>query len=271
MIINWEIPLKRINKEILDRVTEFLDKPFKEKDSIKVKSNRNRPCWIAAKREVFALAKKYENIKVKVNKEEALVITKITAEENKSQENTEEIKDLTEQIDALNINPEEEIKQNIDRLYNEEYGFTEIIDILIDAKLPIIGHNMIYDVMFMYRQFIDDLPETYDAFVKKWRENFPKTYDTKLISSYCKPIPKTWLGSAYECCLENETLKGTLNFEYAPNFEKYNEEGQEHEAAYDAYMTGVIFATVAKYKEIIHVLGERLNLSEEYQLMKNSL
>jgi len=46
-------------------------------------------------------------------------------------------------------------------------GFSLIVEELIKAKKPIIGHNMIYDIIYLYNQFIDDLPETYPEFINK--------------------------------------------------------------------------------------------------------
>jgi hypothetical protein len=37
-------------------------------------------------------------------------------------------------------------------------GFSLVVEELINAKKPVIGHNMIYDVLYLYNQFIDDLP-----------------------------------------------------------------------------------------------------------------
>lgn len=45
--------------EIIHRVKEFLEKPFKEKDSLEIKANRNRVCWQASKREVYNLCSKF--------------------------------------------------------------------------------------------------------------------------------------------------------------------------------------------------------------------
>ena len=44
---------------------------------------------------------------------------------------------------------------------------------LIDAKKPIIGHNCIYDVAFLYHQFIERMPDNFEEFATKWRFNFP--------------------------------------------------------------------------------------------------
>lgn len=71
------------------------------------------------------------------------------------------------------------------------------MDILIDAKIPIIGHNCLYDVMYIYHQFIDYFPETYEEFSKAWGNLFT-TYDTKIMIRHCRFIKESSLEKAYE-------------------------------------------------------------------------
>jgi hypothetical protein len=35
-------------------------------------------------------------------------------------------------------------------MYEKEMGFSLVVDELIQAKKPIIGHNMIYDIIYLY-------------------------------------------------------------------------------------------------------------------------
>ena len=46
-----------------------------------------------------------------------------------------------------------------------EMGFALVVEELIKAKKPLIGHNMIYDIIYLYNQFVDDLPQTYLEFI----------------------------------------------------------------------------------------------------------
>ena len=68
-------------------------------------------------------------------------------------------------------------------MFDKETGFTKVIQMLIDAKKPLVGHNPQYDVAFMYEQFIGPLPDTFIEFCEEWRKSFPMTYDTKAIYS----------------------------------------------------------------------------------------
>lgn len=81
---------------------------------------------------------------------------------------------------------EEQQKEEVDPiedLYLNEMGFSLIVEELINAKKPIIGHNMIYDIIYLYNQFIGNLPETYSEFIEEWHKLFPSVFDTKVLSN----------------------------------------------------------------------------------------
>lgn len=63
-------------------------------------------------------------------------------------------------------------------------GFALVAEIMIEncKKKPLIGHNQIYDILYFYNQFIDDLPSTYLEFIKIWTDMFSMNYDSKILS-----------------------------------------------------------------------------------------
>lgn len=63
--------------------------------------------------------------------------------------------EVVDSISNLSLDEQQEVMKH------REMGFTEVILALIDSKKPIIGHNMCYDVAYLYQMFIEDLPETY--------------------------------------------------------------------------------------------------------------
>lgn len=85
-------------------------------------------------------------------------------------------------------------------MFEKEMGFALIVEFLINAKKPIIGHNMIYDIIYLYNQFIGDLPETYSEFIAHWHSMFPHVYDTKVLSCMAEYFGRTDLGKVYEKC-----------------------------------------------------------------------
>lgn len=67
-------------------------------------------------------------------------------------------------------------EMEINILYEEQVGFTKVIEMLAASKKPLIGHNMIMDMGFIFRQFLSEtgnLPGTFPDFVKQWKKTFP--------------------------------------------------------------------------------------------------
>ena len=99
-------------------------------------------------------------------------------------------------------------------LFNLEMGFSLAIEAIINAKVPVIGHNCMYDWLYLYNQFIDRLPDTYMEFAKSWNEKFPKTYDTKVLAFNSKHFFKTSLGQIFEKCGADEKCKNNIKFKF---------------------------------------------------------
>ena len=134
-------------------------------------------------------------------------------------------------------------------------GFSLIIQAMIEAKKPVIGHNCMYDWLYLYNQFIAPLPETYLQFSQEWNTHFPYTYDTKVLAYNSKAFYQTSLGTVYEKCTSDDKFKSNLRWKFDTKNHCSNYEGQAllshyHEAAYDAHMTGIAFMHILKYKEI---------------------
>jgi poly(A)-specific ribonuclease len=61
----------------------------------------------------------------------------------------------------------------------------------------LVGHNCFLDLMFIYSQFIDVLPQTHQVFIQKVHELFPQIYDTKLMAQSLLFGKRTNLHSLY--------------------------------------------------------------------------
>lgn len=61
-------------------------------------------------------------------------------------------------------------------------GFTKVFKLLVTLKKPIMGHNILLDLMFIYKQFYKPLPKKYSDFKTEINRIFPSVYDTKFIS-----------------------------------------------------------------------------------------
>ena len=107
----------------------------------------------------------------------------------------------TRSEDELNLKKIQETHSaKIINLYRNEIGFSLIIEEMINSKKPLIGHNCIYDICFLYDQFIGPLPSTFLKFTSEWRNLFPEIYDSKYISYKYqgKLFYTTQLGSLYK-------------------------------------------------------------------------
>eukprot|EP01121_Diplochlamys_sp_Union-15-3_P011355 TRINITY_DN3283_c0_g1_i1.p1 TRINITY_DN3283_c0_g1~~TRINITY_DN3283_c0_g1_i1.p1 ORF type:complete len:181 (+),score=18.14 TRINITY_DN3283_c0_g1_i1:376-918(+) len=57
-----------------------------------------------------------------------------------------------------------------------------LMDRITSFKKPLILHNGLFDIMFLYHSFIDELPPELDLFTAKLHDSFPPIYDTKYIA-----------------------------------------------------------------------------------------
>ena len=110
---------------------------------------------------------------------------------------------------------------------------------------------MFLDLLFLYQQFIDELPDEFEEFVDKFIGLFPYIYDTKCMATTLGLFSKTDLNSMSAQFTSNKKFKNYLDFEYDLNahFNKYLAKKSLHEAGYDSYLTGVCFGSMVKYLE----------------------
>lgn len=140
-------------------------------------------------------------------------------------------------------------------LYHQEMGFSLVIQEIMNSKKPLVGHNPMYDWLYVYNQFVAPLPETYPEFIKEWNSKFPLTYDTKVLSFKSMAFFKTSLGDVYDKCANDDKFKHNLKFKFdlkngCSNYEGTAALSHYHEAAYDAHMTGFAMGHILKLKEL---------------------
>lgn len=121
---------------------------------------------------------------------------------------------------------------------------------------------MLYDVLYLYQQFIGELPDTFLEFRSLWTEMFPLTYDTKVLTTNSNNFHRTDLGKAFEKCTLDGKMRGSnakVSFDEEGAFERYRKSNSQkedrlqesfyHEAAYDAHMTGIVFIQTLRFCE----------------------
>ncbi|RDX61631.1 Poly(A)-specific ribonuclease PARN, partial [Mucuna pruriens] len=138
-------------------------------------------------------------------------------------------------------------------------GFRHVIDLLSSEKKLIVGHNCFLDIAHVYSKFIGPLPATPEEFVASVNKCFPHIVDTKILLNtnlmlqermkrsrkslasaftlFCPQIAagsrSTDLGSLSHVKVDVE-VDDSRSSSWNP--------GGKHEAGYDAFMTGCIFA-----------------------------
>lgn len=68
-------------------------------------------------------------------------------------------------------------------LLTEVIGFSKVVQMIIQHQKPIVGHNVLLDVMHTIDQFVSPIPKFYDEFKVLVSSLFPTIYDTKHIAS----------------------------------------------------------------------------------------
>ena len=88
-----------------------------------------------------------------------------------------------------------------------------MILLLKEAKKPMIGHNMIYDICFTYEQFLSQMPRCYVDFARAWKYAFPTVFDTKCMAlAGDKIFGKTELQHLYYKCQNDKRLSNNISF-----------------------------------------------------------
>lgn len=101
------------------------------------------------------------------------------------------------------------------------------------------------DLLFTVKQFIQPLPDSYKEFKELLHFSFPKLIDTKYLASTSdfKNIKDSTLRALLDHFEKTSHIPAVSaaedKFGYTLNEEK------QHEAAYDAYMTGLCFLAMS--------------------------
>lgn len=139
-------------------------------------------------------------------------------------------------------------------------GAMRILEELKESGRPLVGHNFLLDLLFLYSHFVKPtLPETAMGFKTKVARLFPRIYDTKVLAK----------GLDVYDDQGDTNLEGLFRSEggaaaiAAAALENGNEDGAgaagaaaAHEAGHDAFMTGVVFASLLRRAKAKSLLGE---------------
>ncbi|KAJ2909717.1 hypothetical protein GGI21_001599 [Coemansia aciculifera] len=128
---------------------------------------------------------------------------------------------------------------------NEARGFCQIVDLLSAARKPVVGHNMLLDVMHAFSKFQQPLPASRTEFGRKLAQFLPILIDTKYVIESTPAIKARYRTSNLDeigPMLEQETVRNHTHgmIRNHPRF-AHDSTHAMHEAGYDAYMTGATF------------------------------
>eukprot|EP01041_Mallomonas_annulata_P004451 gene4451-8865_t len=145
--------------------------------------------------------------------------------------------------------------------YFNSLGFKRVWKDLVRCKKPVVGHNCLFDLMFLCRWLDKPLDTDFTNFKLHINNMFPYIYDTKYIASsglLGVVYDDTALGPLYQQTVQTYDMKmnsTTSKHEvevpvevevptchFAEGFGNYESAVQLHEAGYDAYCTGRIFS-----------------------------
>ncbi|KAJ2744449.1 hypothetical protein GGI20_002957 [Coemansia sp. BCRC 34301] len=84
----------------------------------------------------------------------------------------------------------------------------EVFFDVVRAGVPLVVHNGLFDLVYLYQSFFGPLPDTYESFVFDLSEMFPGgIYDTKIIAEHEAPGTATYLAYMYHKCERLQKLR----------------------------------------------------------------
>lgn len=147
----------------------------------------------------------------------------------------------------------DDLSKLTNHVFNSILGFSKLFKELKQLKKPIVGHNLLLDLIMIYKQFVKPLPSSYEEFKKEIHEIFPVIYDTKTISFVLRDKLKredSWRSNALNSLYDYFTKgHGATVVLYLPTVElqpEFNLDSKSfHESGFDSFCTGSCFIKMA--------------------------
>ncbi|KAF0357475.1 CAF1-domain-containing protein [Gigaspora margarita] len=143
-------------------------------------------------------------------------------------------------------------------------NFRVIIELLVQSKKPLVGHNCLLDICQIVHQFWQDLPEKLKDWKKLVHGLFDVVIDTKHLAATHRKLqsllPRNSVQDILEIVQEEQFEKLAPKVVLDPKFTRYtfNDINKNHEAGYDAYITGYNFIRMAVF--ILHEKEEKVDV-----------
>jgi hypothetical protein len=151
---------------------------------------------------------------------------------------------------------ESEVTAKRQRQLEHAVGFANVMQALTTCNKPVVGHNMLLDLAYLYHQFVGHLPPSLDEFRKQVQILFPAgIYDTKYLAGLFPVfLPSTSLEDIYTA-LASETTTAIGHMDGIVGFDANKISNFLPTAPDDIEKEGVLHATKAPMKsDVLHTL-----------------
>lgn len=161
--------------------------------------------------------------------------------------------------DTEKLERESKLQKEKEAEFRSKVGLRRIFVALAQAKKPLVGHALMFDLLFALSHF-EGLPETYQDFKDQSHQLFPSVFDTQVLAKsklfrtkakkdgeQTSRFSSFALGQVYKV-LKQEAEESrdlgeeVVGFTLAEGHERYENSASFHEAGYDAFVTGCVFA-----------------------------
>ncbi|CAL5068338.1 unnamed protein product [Urochloa decumbens] len=180
---------------------------------------------------------------------------------------------------------QEDLLKNREARVKSAIGIRHVIDLLSSERKLIVGHSCFLDIAQVYSKFVGPLPSSIKEFALSIHKIFPHIADTRHLMTVNQAVQKLMkqksksLSSAFSLLCPSSHSYAEKPSSLSPvRIEVGGDKtmsscfisGAKHEAGYDAYMTGCVFAQLCTYLDIkFEQLSPQDNLATNNKLQKH--
>jgi DNA polymerase III epsilon subunit-like protein len=135
------------------------------------------------------------------------------------------------------------------RVIKEGSLFSKVMEELFQQNRPLIGHNMMFDLLFLWQTCVGDLPATLGEWLMQLDPQLPPVIDTKVLASYLLRDHNIALRALDAWADPVLGSPGAPKLALASSLQDYLNQSQLHDAVFDAYATGRGFVALATYAQ----------------------
>ncbi|RMZ67934.1 caf1 family ribonuclease [Pyrenophora seminiperda CCB06] len=128
-------------------------------------------------------------------------------------------------------------------MYNIRDRYDRAVERLKTRQPVLVGHNMFTDIVYLYRTFVGELPDTLQGFQDAIHDLFPKIIDTKYLATHAEgDLNASPTLEEIATRLNNQPLPHIVTH---ADYSKYQDTEAFHEAGYDSLLTATIMIKLA--------------------------